>query len=78
VPRGLAAALPFTLIGVAENRTGVRPERFAILAWNGAAVIAAEGARVGSRYVMQRIEADAIEVIDGDAASPVRLTFDNK
>jgi hypothetical protein len=78
VSRGLAAALPFTLIGVAENRTGVQPERFAILAWNGEPVIAAEGARVGGRYVMQRIEADAIEVVDGDAASPVRLTFDDK
>lgn len=76
-PRGLTTPLPFTLIGIAENRTGAEPERFAILAWNGEPVIAAEGARVGGRYVVRRIEAGAIEVIDCDAASSIRLTLEN-
>ncbi len=69
--------VPFRLIGIAENRTAAGPERFAILAWNDEAVIAAEGARVGGRYLVRRIDAGAIDVIDAATAAAIRLTLED-
>lgn len=76
-PRTAPVVPPFTLIGIAEKHTGAKLERFAILAWNDEPVIAPEGARVAGRFVVRRIEADAIQVIvEGDAAPPIRLALE--
>ena len=74
----IVPAVPITRIGVAMNHTGAEPQRFAILDWSDEPVIAAEGARIGGRYIVRRIEAGAIEVaIDGDAASAIRRSLEN-
>ncbi len=72
-----APAMPFRLIGIAENRaadTGA-VERKAILSGDGQLVIVGVDESLGARYLVVAVGADAVEFFDATTNLPVRLVL---
>lgn len=66
---------PVTLSGIAEDRSGERVERTAVLSSPSGVLLVREGDDVLGQYRVERIEADAVEFTRTDDGSRLRLSM---
>ncbi|MBM3820140.1 MAG: hypothetical protein FJW14_14145 [Acidimicrobiia bacterium] len=66
---------PVKLSGIAEDRSGDRLERTAILSSQAGVLLVREGDAVLGQYRVARIDANAVELTDTLGGPPVRLTI---
>jgi hypothetical protein len=72
-PAVVTAAPPLELIGIASDGNGDATVRTAILSGFGQLFLVKEGERVNDRYRVVRVGTDAVELVDADQSTPIRV-----